>query len=89
MSVSEINYLLKEAMGVVMIVCLPLLGLSLFVGLAISIFQAVTSIQEMTLTFVPKILISFLSIIIFGPWIIKVLVSYSEGLIRNIPSLIR
>ena len=58
----------------------PLLLISLIVGLIISVFQTVTSIQEQTLTFVPKILCVFLGIILFGSWIMGNVVEFAEGL---------
>lgn len=67
----------------------PMLGFGLIVGVSVSIFQAVTSIQEMTLTFIPKILAVMLSIFIFFPWMIELMVSYTAGIIINIPNYIR
>ncbi|NWF90376.1 MAG: flagellar biosynthesis protein FliQ [Ignavibacteriaceae bacterium] len=67
--------ILKEAFYTSFIVLLPILSVSLIVGIIISIFQAATSIQEMTLTFVPKILLTALTIIFLLPWIIDKMVS--------------
>lgn len=61
----------------------PLLLISLIVGLVISIFQTVTSIQEQTLTFVPKIIAVFLGIILFGSWMMEGIVSFTENLWTN------
>ena len=58
----------------------PLLLISLIVGLVISIFQTVTSIQEQTLTFVPKIICVFLALVLFGPWIMDNMVSFMTEL---------
>lgn len=63
--------LVQMALWKVIITSLPVLGIGLVVGLIISIFQTVTSIQEQTLVFVPKIIAVFVAIIIFGPWIIS------------------
>ncbi len=63
----------------------PVLGLSMLVGLLISIFQVVTQIQEMSLTFVPKILTAAFTLIIFGPWMLQNLLRYSSSTIANIP----
>ncbi|AEF17349.1 MULTISPECIES: flagellar biosynthesis protein FliQ [Thermoanaerobacterium] len=79
----------REALMVTMMVSAPLLIISLLVGLIISIFQATTQIQEQTLTFVPKILAIFASIILFGPWMLTVLINYTQKLILNINSFIR
>ena len=64
----------------------PVLGVSLLVGLLISIFQVVTQIQEMTLTFVPKILAIVIVIFVMGQWMLNTLVSYASQLILGIPS---
>lgn len=79
----------REALMVTMMVSAPLLIISLLVGLIISIFQATTQIQEQTLTFVPKILAIFASITLFGPWMLTVLINYTQKLILNINSFIR
>lgn len=79
----------KEAITLTILVSMPMLGLGLIVGLAISIFQAVTSIQEMTLSFVPKIIAVFLGLLFFAPWMIEKLVSFIAKIITNIPMYIR
>ncbi|TCW38676.1 flagellar biosynthetic protein FliQ [Thermohydrogenium kirishiense] len=79
----------REALMVTMIVSAPLLIVSLLVGLIISIFQATTQIQEQTLTFVPKILAIFASIILFGPWMLTTLINYTQKLILNINNFIK
>jgi len=89
MGVGEVNMILKNAIMVTLITITPIMVIGLVIGLAISIFQAVTSIQEMTLTYVPKILISLLCIIVFGPWMIKMVASFSVSLIQSIPGLVR
>jgi flagellar biosynthetic protein FliQ len=67
----------------------PVLLVSLAVGLIISLFQAVTQIQEFTLTFVPKILAVFVTLFLFFPWISRVLITYTTDLITKIPVYIR
>jgi len=79
----------KEAITLTILVSMPMLGLGLIVGLAISIFQAVTSIQEQTLSFVPKIIAVFMALLFFAPWMIEKLVSFIQKLINNIPMYIR
>ncbi|MEZ0344017.1 MAG: flagellar biosynthesis protein FliQ [Caldimicrobium sp.] len=81
--------LVKEAIKLSLFLSFPLLFTALIVGLAISIFQAVTQIQEMTLTFVPKILAMALVLFFSIPWFIKKLVNFTENLILNIPGLIK
>jgi len=81
--------LAKEALKLSLFLSFPLLLTALVIGLAISIFQAVTQIQEMTLTFVPKILAMALVLFFTLPWMIKKLLSFTENLILNIPGLIK
>ena len=66
----------------------PLLGAALAVGLLIGIFQAATQIQEMTLSFIPKLLALVIALFVGGPWMIQVLVTFSQRLITSIPGLI-
>lgn len=65
----------------------PILGIALVVGLFISIIQVVTQIQEMTLTFVPKILAVVVVIVVFGPWMLGTLTTYATNLYRSIPGM--
>lgn len=81
--------LAKEAIEVTLLLSLPILGIGMVVGLAVSIFQAVTQIQEMTLTFVPKILAVMLALLIFFPWMMDTIVTFTHGLIVNIPNYVR
>lgn len=67
---------------------LPILTISLVIGVLISLFQAVTQIQEQTLTFVPKVVVLSLSLIVLGPWILHTLVQYTAGLIASLPHVI-
>ncbi len=66
----------------------PLLS-GLAIGLLISIFQAVTQIQEFTLTFVPKIIVVFVVIVIFMPWMLQVFLSYTTSLFIGIPAMVQ
>ena len=68
------------------LVSLPVLGLTMLVGLVISILQVVTQVQEMSLTFIPKIITAVVAIIVFGPWMLRKLLLYASGLIGNIPA---
>ncbi len=71
--------ILRDALLITLIVSAPMLLVGMVVGLIVSIFQTTTSIQEQTLTFVPKIVAIFASIIIFGPWMIRMLVNYTTN----------
>ncbi|MCF8720293.1 flagellar biosynthesis protein FliQ [Nitrospina gracilis] len=66
----------------------PMLGFGLLTGLVVSIFQAVTSIQELTLTFIPKILAVFLAMFLFFPWLLQIIIGFTENILANFPSLI-
>lgn len=79
----------QEAIKVTILVSMPMLVLGLIVGLAISIFQAVTQIQEMTLTFVPKILIVLVALLIFANWMLEHLMQFTMTTIDQIPYYIR
>ena len=78
---------LRESMMTILIVSAPLLGAGMFVGLIVAIFQTTTSIQEQTLTFVPKIVAIFVSLMIFAAWIIKTLVNYSNRIFAMIEKI--
>ena len=75
----------QEALRMVLIISAPMLGLGLLVGLAVSIFQATTSIQEQTLAFIPKIVAVFVAILIFGPWMLRLMVEYVTNVLGNLP----
>jgi flagellar biosynthetic protein FliQ len=77
-----------QALYTVLRVSAPMLGVGLIVGLLVSIFQATTQIQEQTLAFVPKIIAVFLAILIFGPWILNVMVDFTSQLLGNLASYI-
>ncbi len=64
----------------------PLLGITLLVGLVISILQVVTQVQEMSLTFIPKLIAAGVVLVLFGPWMLRKLTAYASSLIGNIPS---
>ena len=74
----------QEALRMVLIISAPMLGLGLLVGLAVSIFQATTSIQEQTLAFIPKIVAVFVAILIFGPWMLRLMVEYVTNVLVNL-----
>ncbi len=77
-----------EAVLTVLLVSAPILGAALLTGLLISILQATTQIQEMTLVFVPKIVVVLLVVLIFGPWMLNILVSFTHSLIAAIPQMV-
>jgi flagellar biosynthetic protein FliQ len=77
-----------EAMKVAIAVAAPLLLVSLVTGLIISILQAATQINEMTLSFIPKIIAVFVAIIVAGPWMLNLLLDYMRNLFTNLPYII-
>ncbi|MGD9733534.1 MAG: flagellar biosynthesis protein FliQ [Desulfamplus sp.] len=79
----------KEGIIMTLMISMPMLMLGLIVGLAVSVFQAVTSIQEMTLSFVPKIIAVFAGLLFFAPWMLTQFTEYTRRIIENIPLYIR
>lgn len=89
MTIELIKGISEEALKTLLLVSGPVLLISLLVGLLISFFQAVTQIQEYTLTFVPKVVAIFLCVFLMLPWMAKILVSFTIRLIENVPIYIR
>lgn len=75
----------RQAIETMLLVSLPILVVSLVIGLLISIFQSVTQIQEMTLSVVPKIVVTFLCILLFGSWMLNKMLAFLREIIVNIP----
>jgi flagellar biosynthetic protein FliQ len=84
MNEGDVIKIAQEAVRTILLVSAPMLGFSLIVGLIVSIFQAVTQIQEATLAFVPKIIAVLLSIVMFGSWILKTVTDFTNNLLMNI-----
>ena len=78
----------RDALWMTVVLAGPLLGAALAVGLLIGILQAATQIQEMTLSFIPKLLALVVALFIGGPWMIQMLMTFSKRLIVGIPGLI-
>jgi len=76
--------LAQDAIRTVLLVSSPMLLISLVIGLAVSVIQAVTQIQEATLAFVPKIVGVFISMLVFGPWILKTVINFAGDLFANL-----
>lgn len=81
--------LARDAVTVALLVVGPILASSLLTGLVVSIFQATTQINEQTLAFIPKILAVMITLVIFGPWMLRVLVSFSTDILENIATIIQ
>ncbi|WP_227767221.1 flagellar biosynthesis protein FliQ [Zhaonella formicivorans] len=89
MSQEFVISLAKQALVLAITLAGPALGLGLLVGLVISIFQATTQIQEQTLTFVPKIIVVMVSVVIFGSWMLNSLISFTANLFGNLGAFVR
>ena len=88
MTQDQVVSLVVDAMSVSLKIALPVLLVSLVVGLAVSIFQAVTQIQEQTLSFIPKVVAMAVVIVVAGPWMLGQIVSYTQNLYESIPNLV-
>ena len=82
-------YWVQEAMQTAMMLAMPLLGAALVVGLLVSLFQAITSMQEMTLSYIPKILAIALILLILTPWMLQLLIDFTTHVMQFIPSVSR
>ena len=78
----------QRALEVMLLVSAPLLLVALVTGLLVSIFQAATQINEMTLSFIPKLLALFATMVVAGPWMLAVMLDYMRQVLTNIPSLV-
>jgi flagellar biosynthetic protein FliQ len=78
----------QQALWVTMLVGAPLLLSALAVGLLVGMFQAATQINEMTMSFIPKLLVIVAALVVAGPWMLGVLVDYTRQLMEQIPSLV-
>ena len=85
MSADNVIVIARDALYVIIITAAPALLVSLIIGLIVSVFQTVTRIQEQTLTFVPKILGIFLTIMLLGHWMLNNIVTYMTALWNDIP----
>ena len=78
----------QQALWVTMLIAAPLLLSALGVGLLVGMFQAATQINEMTLSFIPKLLVLVLALVVAGPWMLSIIINFTQQLIEQIPSLI-
>lgn len=89
MTVEVLNMISRQTFETILLVGGPILLVSLVVGVLISLFQAVTQLQEMTMTFVPKIVAVFVTLLLMLPFMVKVLVGFTRGLFESIPLYVR
>ncbi len=78
----------RQSMEVIMLLAAPILLSSLLVGLIVAMFQAATQINEMTLSFVPKLIVVALVMMAAGPWMLRQIVGFTQRLVENVPYLI-
>lgn len=88
MTPDSIMGLAQSSIYLTLLILAPILGVALIIGLAVSIFQAVTQIQEQTLAFTPKIVAVFVSLLFFGPWMLTHLVDFTRNILSNLTSYI-
>ena len=77
----------RQALWATLVVSAPLLGVALVVGLVVGVIQAATSINEMTLSFIPKLVCIGLAMLLFGGWMLAMLVDFTRGIFQRIPAL--
>ncbi len=88
MTPESVITIFQHTLEIILIMLLVVLIPALVVGLIVSMFQAATQINEMTLSFIPKIIVTVLTLMIAGPWLLNLLMDYTRGLIHDIPFLI-
>lgn len=79
----------RQSIELTLTIALPMLGVGLGVGVVVSVLQAATQIQEMTLTFVPKIIAVFLALLISFPWIMDKMITFTQEIFLNFPQYIK
>ena len=84
-----VGQIARDAIETTLILSLPMLGVGLIVGVAVSMLQAVTQIQEPTLVFVPKIILVLISLLFLAPWMMQKMMFYTEQLIINLPQYVK
>ena len=87
MSPEQVIHVGRQAVETVLLTAAPMLIAAMVIGLLISIFQAATQINEQTMTFIPKIVAVFVTLLIFGPWIIELLVTFTTGILEQIATI--
>jgi flagellar biosynthetic protein FliQ len=87
MSPETVIHVGRQAVETVLLTASPMLIAAMVIGLLISIFQAATQINEQTMTFIPKIVAVFVTLLIFGPWIIELLVTFTTGILEQIATI--
>ncbi|WP_028585487.1 flagellar biosynthesis protein FliQ [Desulfogranum mediterraneum] len=87
MTPESVIHIGRKAVETILLAAAPMLIIAMVVGLVISIFQAATQINEQTMTFIPKIVAVFIALLIFGPWIMNLLITFTTGVITGIATV--
>ncbi|PHV12885.1 flagellar biosynthetic protein FliQ [Chitinimonas sp. BJB300] len=88
MHLDQAHQLLSQMLWTGLAVCAPVLGVAMAVGLLISVLQVVTQVQDMSLSFVPKLVAAIAALVIFGPWMLRELLNYATKLILSAPKFL-
>ncbi len=88
MSPGEVVEIFRGALWLIVVLVGVIITPSLLVGLVVSVFQAATQINEQTLSFLPRLVVTLLTLVVTGPWLLQILVEYTDGLIHDIPGLV-
>jgi len=88
MTPEQVIQLSQQALQVLLLLCAPVLAVALGIGLLVSIFQAATQINEMTLTFIPKLVAMLLTLLLAGPWMLTLMTDYMRDLFNSIPGMV-
>ena len=88
MNEAFVVHLLREAFYTMLLISAPTLAVSMVVGLIVSVFQAATSIQEFTLSFVPKLVLIAVVLVLTLPWILETMISFTTSLFQQIPTMV-
>ncbi len=87
MTPEDVVHIGRKAVETVLLGSAPMLIAAMVIGLIISIFQAATQINEQTMTFIPKIVVVFVTLLIFGPWLMNLMITFSTGIISSIATI--
>ncbi len=88
MSPGDVVDVFRSALWLIVVLVGVIVTPSLLVGLVVSVFQAATQINEQTLSFLPRLIMTLVTLMVAGPWLLSMMVEYTAGIIRNIPGLI-
>lgn len=88
MSPGDVVDVFRSALWLIVVLVGVIITPSLLIGLVVSVFQAATQINEQTLSFLPRLVVTLVTLMVAGPWLLSIMMEYTAGIIRNIPGLI-